>query len=101
MQNRADAFLKLDANRYVLAGQKNENWESLEKNKVTFRILDIPYRKTVDLSPPVAEFAANHPDVFIKATQSERFRTKDRSSNLILILFSLTGQRALRSRIRS
>ncbi|EQA43507.1 hypothetical protein LEP1GSC050_1336 [Leptospira broomii serovar Hurstbridge str. 5399] len=73
VQNRADAFLKLDANRYVLVGQKNENWDSLEKHKVTFRLFDMRDRKTFDLSPPIAEFAASNPDVFIDATPIRTF----------------------------
>ncbi|WP_232224590.1 YncE family protein [Leptospira fainei] len=73
MQNRADSFLKLDANRYVLVGQKNENWESLEKHTVTFLIFDMLERKIMDMSPPIAEFAANNSDIFIESAPIRTF----------------------------
>ncbi|TGK06614.1 hypothetical protein EHO59_00275 [Leptospira semungkisensis] len=63
-ENRANSFTKLDSNRFVLVGQKNENWDVLASHKVTFHIFDIREKKLQSVVPPIADYAQNNLGIF-------------------------------------
>ncbi|TGK02591.1 hypothetical protein EHQ53_13640 [Leptospira langatensis] len=63
-ENRASSFVKLDANRYVLVGQKNENWDVLASHRVTFHIFDVKEKKLQSVVPPIADYAQKNLEIF-------------------------------------